>query len=199
MLRGLRRTVTPVIKDDVPFLAGILAVRRTCGLSLGVRPAVIVTIPPEVFRDAAGSLLLGYRSKYEHIEQRIFDIFAQLSPQEYSEFWDGFDRPVYPNNVFSWNDECREAFWRDCLIRFERPAGYDCLRLLHSASGGVVTYSKLTKALRPEGVLESVVLVEAPLELKSCISHLRSSLRAVDCSCDIDNVRRSGYRLIPSR
>lgn len=169
------------------------------GFASQTEDGVIITVPPEIFREAAGSLLLGYRSKYEYIEQRIFDIFIKLSPQGYTDFWEAFERPVYPNDVFSFNDECREALWRDRPIGFDRPSGFDCLQMLHSASGGVVTYTMLTKALRPEGVRESVVFLEAPLELKSCISHLRASLKAVDCSCEISNVRRLGYRLIPSR
>ncbi len=160
---------------------------------------LIITIPPEVFRDSAARLLLGFSSKYAHIEQRIFRIFEMLSPTEYSEFWDGFKRPVYPNEVFAFYDERREASWRDSLIRFDRPTDFDCLQLLHSASGEVVTYTKLTKVLRPEGVGESIFQFIAPPELKSCISHLRASLKAVNCSCDITNVRGLGYRLSPSR
>ena len=169
------------------------------GRAMWHKNEVIITIPPEVFRDAAGSLLLGYRSKYEHIEQRIFAIFAKLSPTGLSDFWNGFDRPVYPNDVFSWNDECRDAFWRDRLIRFERRAHYDCLQLLHSASGEVVEYAKLIQALRCDGFSGTFQHLKVPEDLRVCISHLRSSLKAVDCSCALFNVAGLGYRLIPSR
>jgi hypothetical protein len=159
---------------------------------------VIITIPPEVFHGAAGSIL-GYRSKYTHIEQRIFEVFAKLSPPEFSEFWEAFKRPVYPDNVFSFDDVCRKALWRERPIRFHRQAGYDCLKLLHLAAGEVVTYSALTGVLRAEGITGNIRLLDAPPELKTCISHLRASLKAVGCSCEIDNIRNVGYRLIPSR
>lgn len=160
---------------------------------------LIITIPPEVFRKEAAPRVLGFRSGYEHIEQRILSIFKMLSPQGYADFWRAFERPVYPNDVFSFDDKCREAFWRDSLIRFDRPSDYDCLRLLDSASGEVVTYTKLTQALLSYQMDDTINQFKAPLELKTCISHLRSSLTAVDCSCEINNIRGFGYRLIPSR
>ena len=156
---------------------------------------LIITIPPEVFRKEARPRVLGYRSKYEHIEQRILNIFKELSPQGYADFWEAFERPVYPEDVFSLNDERREAFWRDRLIRFERPAGYDCLQLLHSASGGVVGYAKLIQVLRCASFSETVRHLHVPKDLKVTISHLRSSLKEVGSSFKIKNVPLRGYFL----
>lgn len=47
---------------------------------------VIITIPPEVFRDAAVSLLLDLKSQYANIEQRIFRLFAAIDSDSYERF-----------------------------------------------------------------------------------------------------------------
>lgn len=47
---------------------------------------VIVTIPPEVFRDSALSLLCGLESQYADIDQRIFRLFEAIDPGSYERF-----------------------------------------------------------------------------------------------------------------
>lgn len=160
---------------------------------------VVITIPPDVFNDAAASLLMGFQSNYDHIERRVFRVFEMLSPREFSEFWSTFRRPAYPNDAFSFNDDCREALWRNRPIRFDRPSELDCLKLLDSASGETVSYTILTSTLHAISISENVRQTKASPELRTCISHLRASLRAVGCRCEIENVYGRGYRLIPSR
>ena len=123
---------------------------------------VTITIPPEVFRDAAVSLLRGFKSQNADIDQRIFRLFTHIDAASYERFLSTVEeiQSFAPPDAARLIDHPREPTFSHV------PLLEDEVISIFRRQDGVISHQQLYRELRTtsralKGCLQKAGLVEA--------------------------------------